>query len=104
VVLIRGQQLDGKLKVVYVGDYATGSVVGTDTINGKVMEQHAEAALPANRPPSVAGAAAGWGIWTIRQGIDRSYVGCTGFQFDTATGTEVIAGYDAGAANVHTTP
>jgi hypothetical protein len=97
VVLIRGQQLDGLLGVVYVGDYAAGPLVGADTITGQRVEQQAEAALPASRPPSNAIAAPGWGIWKVRQGIDRSYTGCTGFQIDTAAGSEVVVAYDSGA-------
>lgn len=94
IVLIRGQQLGGRLNVVYVGDYAAGPVVGTDSIGGKGVTQHAEAAVPADRPPTNTGAAPGWGVWKIRQGIDRSYSGCTGFQFDTASGTQVVVAYD----------
>ena len=97
VVLIRGQQLDGRLKVVFVGDYAAGAVAGTDVIAGKAVEQHAEAALPASRPPSNANAAPGWGIWKVRQGIRSNYIGCTGIQFDTASGSDVIVVYDSGA-------
>jgi hypothetical protein len=96
VVLIRGQQLGGRLNVLYVGDYATGAVVGSDSISGKPATLHAEAAVPADRPPSNTGAAPGWGVWKIRQGIDQSYSGCTGFQFDTASGTQVVVAYDSG--------
>lgn len=96
VVLIRGQQLGGRLNVVYVGSYAAGRVVGSDSISGTRVTQHAEAAVPANRPPSNTGAAPGWGVWKIRQGIDRSYSGCTGFQFDTVSGTQMIVAYDPG--------
>jgi hypothetical protein len=94
VVLIRGRQLGGRLNVVYVGDYAAGAVVGSDSIGGKAETQYVEAAVPADRPPSNTNAAPGWGIWKIRQGIDRSYSGCTGFQFDTASGSQVIVAYD----------
>jgi hypothetical protein len=96
VVLIRGQQLGGRLNVVYVGDYAAGPVVGSDSIGGKPVTQYAEAALPADRPPSNTNAAPGWGIWKIRQGADRSYSGCTGLQFDTASGSQVVVAYDPG--------
>lgn len=104
VVLIRGEQLGGRLKVVYVGDYAAGPVIGTDAIAGTPVQQHPEAALPADRPPANAGAAKGWGIWKIQQGIARSYIGCTGFQFDTASGSEVIVAYDPGASSLRPTP
>lgn len=104
VVLIRGQQLGGKLNVVYVGSYAAGRVVGTDTISGKLMTQYAEAALPGGRPPTTDNPAQGWAIWHLRQGIGRTYIGCTGFQLDTAAGSEVVVAYDSGAASLRTTP
>ncbi len=104
VVLVRGEQLDGRFKVVYVGDYAAGAVVGTDTIAGQVVDQHSEAALPADRPPTNTNAAPGWGIWKIRQGIDQRFIGCTGIQFDTAVGSEVFVVYDPGVTGVRSTP
>lgn len=96
VVLLRGQQIDGGHKVVFVGPYATGSVVGTDTILGESAELRGELALPAERPPTNPAAAAGWGIWSVRFGIDRSVatsaVNCFGLQVDGDFGTEVMAG------------
>jgi hypothetical protein len=90
IALFRGQQLDGRYKVVYAGPWATGSVVGTDKINGQTVTLHSELALPADRPTPKAGVASGWGDWEIRQGIDKRYNRCTGFQIDTAAGTEVF--------------
>lgn len=90
VVLLRGQQLDGRYKVVYVGQWATGSVVGTDKINGQAVTLRSELAVPADRPKPKSGVASGWGDWEIRQGIDKHFNHCTGFQIDTAAGTEVF--------------
>lgn len=90
VVLIRGEQLDGRLKLVFIGIYAAGPVVGTDNVGGPQAAVHAEAALPAANVPAGAGAAPGWGVWKLRQGIDKSYRGCTGIQIDTAAGSEVV--------------
>ena len=90
VVLIRAQQLDGLLKVLYVGPWAAGPIVGTDTIDGKRVELYGELAVSADRPPSDAAAAPGWGIWHVRQGIDKGFINCTGFLFDTASGSEVF--------------
>lgn len=91
VVLVRGRQLDRRLDVFFVGPWAAGPVVGNDTIDGKHTELRAELALPAGRPPSNPNAAPGWGIWKLRIGIAReNFIGCTGFQFDTAAGSEVF--------------
>ena len=88
VVLGRGQRLDGPQTIFYIGQWATGPVVGTDTVAGKQVELHTELALPGDRRPSNAEAAPGWGIWQFRLGI-RKPRGCTGFQFDTASTSEV---------------
>jgi hypothetical protein len=66
-------------------------------IAGTAVEQHAEAALSASRPPSNANAAQEWGIWKIRLGIKSTYIGCTGIQFDTVSGTDVLVLFDRSA-------
>jgi hypothetical protein len=91
VVLIRGRELGGSLKVVFVGDYAAGPVLGSDTVgDGTNAVLNAEAALPAAHPPLNTSAGSGWGIWSIRQGIDKTFNNCAGLQFDTASGSEVV--------------
>jgi len=91
VVLMRGQQLDGQWRVVMVGPWAAGAVVGTDTIGGRQLTLHSELALPASRPPFKTGVAPGWGLWEVRLGIDKKDTRqCVGWQIDTASGTEVF--------------
>ncbi len=90
VVLIRGQELGGRLKVVWVGPYAAGPVVGSDTIEGRQSDLHPEAVLAAARPPANTGAAPGWAIWRVRDGVGKGFTGCAGFQIDTASGAEVF--------------
>ena len=93
VVLIRGRLLDGHAKVVFVDDYAAGPVVGTDVVNGVQSDVHAEAALPTAHLPAVAGAAKGWGIWQVTQGIANDSLNkCIGYQIDTATTSQVVIG------------
>jgi hypothetical protein len=91
VVLVRGQQLVGERKVVIVGPWAAGAVVGSDTIRGQRLALYSELALPISRAPSKAGVAPGWGLWEVRLGIDKSDTGhCLGWQIDSASGTEVF--------------
>lgn len=90
IVLIRGQQLDGHQQIVWVGPYAAGPVIGSDTIDGRRVDLHTEAVLDTAHAPSVAGAAPGWGIWQLRDGVGRGASGCYGYQIDTAAGTEVF--------------
>ena len=89
VVLARGRRLDGpQQRIFFIGQWAAGPVVGTDTVADKQVDLHAELALPGDRRPSNAGAAPGWGIWEFRMGI-RKPRGCTGFQIDTTSTSEV---------------
>lgn len=91
VVLVRGEQLGGQWKVVIVGPWAAGAVVGTDTVSGQRLTLHSELALPASRPLFKAGVASGWGLWEVRLGIDSHDAShCVGWQIDSASGTEVF--------------
>jgi hypothetical protein len=90
VVLVRVQQLDRSLKSFFVGPWAAGPVVGTDTLAGKHVQLRAELVLPSDRPPANANAVSGWGIWSVHEGIATSTNGCDGIQFDTAAGSEVV--------------
>lgn len=86
VVLIRGVFLRDRSSQVFVGTWATGPVVGTDTVEGKRLDLHTEVAVPADRPPSNVLAAPDWGFWSTRWGGGR----CLGIQVDSAAGTEIL--------------
>jgi len=88
--LIRAQTLDGPFKVVYTGRFAAGAVVGTDVIEGKLVQLHSEMVLPANQPPSDGPTAPGWGFWKVRHGVGTGAASCYGFQVDTLAGTEIF--------------
>lgn len=93
VVLVRINDLSRKYAGRFVGPFAVGSSVGTDTIAGQATPAFSELALPAENPPANTPAAApGWGIWHIRQGIDQRFT-CAAIQIDTATTTQVILGH-----------
>ncbi|GAC1509708.1 MAG: hypothetical protein NVS1B3_11960 [Candidatus Dormibacteraceae bacterium] len=86
IVLIRIRDLKTGKAGVFVGPYAAGDVVGTDTIDGKVVEQHAFAVLDLSHPPADANA-----YWGIRQGWNTGWSGCVGFQLDGPDFSQVIA-------------
>ena len=86
---MRIEDLSGKYAGRFVGPYAYGKPLGTDTIYGREVPVFSELALPAATPS--AAAAAGWGIFPVRQGIDARFT-CAAIQIDTASGTEVILG------------
>jgi hypothetical protein len=90
VVLVRGQQLGGQFKIIYVGDFAAGPVIGTDTIGDKQVELHGELAIPAGRRQADPDAAPGWGAWKVRQGIDQGWSHCVAWQIDTESGSEMF--------------
>lgn len=90
VALIRINDLSGKYPGRFVGPLAVGKSLGSDTIAGQATPVFSELALPPENPPAnVPGAAPGWGVWHIRQGIDQQYT-CAAIQIDTATTTEVL--------------
>jgi len=91
LVLVRIRDLKNDRPVVFVGPYAAGAVVGTDTIDGKVVQQHAELVLDAGHHDRTASGTSKWGIWPVRLGVaDFGRSHCGGFQFDGAGFSEVV--------------
>jgi hypothetical protein len=89
IVLLRIRDLKSGVVGVFVGPYAAGDVVGTDTIGGKAIKQHAEAILDASHHPATSGGSK-WGLWDVRQGWPTGWSRCWGFQLDGAGFTEVF--------------
>jgi hypothetical protein len=87
LVLLRLRDLKTGRAGVFVGPYAAGDVVGTDTIDGKAVQQHAEVVLDASHHPATSSRSK-WGIWDVRQGWPTGWSGCFGFQLDGAGFTE----------------
>jgi hypothetical protein len=90
LVLVRGQQLDRKLDMFFVGPYSGGPAVGTDTISGSRVVQYSELVVPADHPATGNQVAHGWGIWKFRMGFGIGAGSCAAFQFDTPAGSEVV--------------
>jgi hypothetical protein len=86
-VLIRGRDLQSDLGVVFVDEFATGPVIGTDAIGAQPVQQHGEEALQ-GKPPAID--TRGRVMWHVRQGIGKSFAGCVGFQIDGANFSEKI--------------
>jgi len=92
VVLVRIIDLSRRYAGRFVGPLALGQSLGIDTIDGQDFAAYSELALPAEDPPANSPAAApGWGVFHIRQGIDKRFT-CAAIQIDTATKTEVLLG------------
>jgi len=90
LVLIRGFDAENhQLPLAYVGQYAVGAVLGTDTINGQRVQQRAELVLDAGHHPATSGKSA-WGIYDVRAGVPNSMSGCRAFQIDGKGFTEIF--------------
>ena len=93
MVLIRGQQLGGRWKVIAVGQLAAGPLVGADVVNGQRQQLHSEVAIPADRSRTKPSLAPGWSYWEPRIGIDKADTHpnfCIGFQIDTPITSEIF--------------
>jgi hypothetical protein len=101
LVLVRGGDLEVNLPVVFVGSHAAGKVVGTDTIDGKPMQQHVEAVYDAGHHDPATSGTSKWGIWPIRPGIDKGESGCIAFQIDGPTFSEIFISVDVPTDHHH---
>jgi hypothetical protein len=90
LVLIRARDLQTGQAVVFVGKWATGTVVGTDTLDGKLDQQRVELLLDTRHPPQNTLGRGNW-TWGFTAGLAKGGSGCTGWQIDaTGSTTEVI--------------
>jgi hypothetical protein len=90
LVLIRGRDtVNQALPVIYIGPYAAGAVLGTDTVGGKQVTQHAELAIDAGHHPAALGNSA-WGIYNVQAGVGGKLSSCRAFQVDGEGFSEVF--------------
>jgi hypothetical protein len=66
-VLIRGRDLVSGDRIVFVGQYAAGQLVGVDTLAGTSMRQYSELLLDTSHPAAVA--SAGFVEWNFTVGV-----------------------------------
>jgi hypothetical protein len=90
IVLVRIHDIRSDRGGVFIGPYGAGSVVGTDTIGGKAVQQQSELVLNASHPPATFGTSR-WGIWHLQQGLAAG-TGCWGIQIDGVGFSEVVVG------------
>ena len=92
-VLVRGRDLmTTDRRVIFVGPYAGGPVIGTDT-GPNTGDQHTELVLDPAHPEARDNNH--YGYWHIRQGMSNGWVGCVGFQIDGPTFSETITTFAA---------
>jgi hypothetical protein len=92
LVLIRGRDAaNHDLPLVYVGRYAAGAVIGTDSgvHIGPPAVQRSEVVLDASHHPATS-AKGNWGVYDVRVGIPDTMSPCHGFQVDGDGFSEVF--------------
>jgi hypothetical protein len=92
LVLIRGRDAaNHDLPLVYVGQYAAGAVLGTDSgvHGGPPAVQRSEVVLDASHHPAT-WAKGNWGVYNVRVGIPNGMSGCHVFQVDGEGFSEVF--------------
>ena len=80
-ILVRARDLIHGQPVVFVGQYASGPVIGTDVLDGQVVEQHLELVIYSVTPPYA---------WQIEDGHPKGGTGCVGWQVDGPSFSETI--------------
>jgi hypothetical protein len=93
-ILIRARDLFTNGRVVFVGQYAAGPVVGTDTVDGSAVEQHLELLLYADG--AIKNAGTHKSDWPFIAGVPTKWSGSTGWQIDGAGFSEVFLACTAG--------
>jgi hypothetical protein len=92
LVLIRGRDaVNHDLPLVYVGQYAAGAVLGTDSgvHGGPPAVQRSEVVLDASHHPATF-AKGNWGVYSVRVGIPNAMSLCHVFQVDGEGFSEVF--------------
>jgi hypothetical protein len=93
LVLIRARDLVSQQPVVFIGQNSGGSVVGLDTVSGKVVQQRDEVVIDASHPSNVKVSAGTLYAWNVTPGLAAGYSECVGWQIDSQNGTEIFESY-----------
>ena len=91
-ILARGKDLRTNQRMIFVGNYAAGSVVGSDSINGRLVQQHQELILDMSRPPAKPTTAHKL-EWPVITGLAKGSSDCVAWQLDGPDFTEVWVVY-----------
>lgn len=87
-ILIRARDVFTNRRVVFVNDFATGSVAGRDVLFGVQVDQRAEAVVNENRTSS--GGSSHRYLWHLNAGVPKNWSGSTGWQIDGAGFSEIF--------------
>lgn len=87
-ILVRALDLFTRQPVIFIGQYAAGPVVGSDTFEGHTYDQHAEVLLSTSTSDKQA--LSHKFVWQFIDGVPTSYSGSTGWQIDGIGFSEVF--------------
>jgi hypothetical protein len=87
-ILVRARDLFTGQPVVFVGQYAAGPVVGSDTVDGHTYDQHAEVLLKTSTSDKQV--VSHKFVWQFMSGAPTSWSGSTGWQIDGIGFSEVF--------------
>lgn len=79
-ILIRAVDLFTGRPVIFIGNYASGPVVGTDTVNGQVYQQHVELVVDTSHTSRTT--ASHKFNWQFLAGVPTNWSGSSGWQID----------------------
>jgi hypothetical protein len=93
LMLIRARDMHTGAPLVFVGQYATGPVVGTDTVRGVAGQQHSELLLDMSHRPtgSAAKGPNGSTYWSFTVGAAKAWPSCAAWQVDVTGYTEAFS-------------
>ncbi len=80
-ILVRARDQISGQPVVFVGQYASGPVAGTDVLDGQVVDQQVELVIDSVTTPYA---------WQIEDGLAKDAPGCRGWQIDGPGFTETF--------------
>lgn len=79
-ILVRARDLFTNQPVIFVGRYAAGPVVGSDTVDSKLEQQRSEVVF--DRSSAIKGPHGHRYEWNFTAGVPKSWSGSTGWQID----------------------
>jgi hypothetical protein len=88
-ILVRARDVVTGQQVVFVGQYAAGPVVGSDTFDGHTYDQHAQVLLNTSTSDKQAVGSHKF-VWQFMDGVPASWSGSTGWQIDGIGFSEVF--------------
>jgi hypothetical protein len=91
-VVVRAVNLRNGQPLVFVGPYGTGPIYGTDTLQGKSVNQFAAMAFDTDHPPKATyNFGSPYVQWPVEDGWPHTSTGfCVGIEIDGPTFSELI--------------